>query len=128
MKLIFCLLAVFIISSVSFAQSVSLRGQVTDQIGGTFAFGGGDAPVLDSNNQPVSDSSGKLLLAPITSIERYRRTLLFQKLGFTPSRIRELGGGATQFSINAGTRCCRRVSSTLDYSWATTGACDPISR
>src|SRR5262245_3509205 len=28
--------------------------------------------------------------------------LLFQKLGFTPSRIRELGGGATQFSINAG--------------------------
>jgi hypothetical protein len=70
--------------------------------GGTFTFGGGGAPVLDSNNQPALDSSGKVVTAPITSIERYRRTLLFQRLGFTPSRIRELGGGATQFSINAG--------------------------
>src|SRR5215475_12262542 len=70
--------------------------------GGTFTFSGGDAPVLDSSNQPVLDSSGKPLFAPITSIERYRRMLLFQSLGFTPSRIRELGGGATQFSINAG--------------------------
>src|SRR5215467_9017399 len=33
MKLIYCLLAVFIISSVSLAQSLSLRGQVTDQNG-----------------------------------------------------------------------------------------------
>ena len=33
MKLICCLLAVLIISSVSFAQTVSLRGQVTDQNG-----------------------------------------------------------------------------------------------
>jgi len=59
------------------------------------------ANVLDGNNQPVLDSSGKITLAPITSIERYRRTLLFQSLGFTPSRISELGGGATHFSINA---------------------------
>jgi hypothetical protein len=86
---------------------VRLRGDTVDNtslqnFGGTFTFGGGDAPSLDSNNQPVLDSSGKVFLAPITSIERYRRTLLFQKLGFTPSRIRELGGGATQFSINAG--------------------------
>src|SRR6266542_4490897 len=86
---------------------VRLRGETVDNtspqnFGGTFTFGGGDAPVLDSNNQPVLDSSGKFALAPITSIERYRRTLLFQSLGFTPSHIRELGGGATQFSINAG--------------------------
>src|SRR5499427_3260846 len=86
---------------------VRLRGEMVDNtspqnFGGTFTFGGGDAPVLGGNNQPVLDSSGKVTLAPITSIERYRRTLLFQSLGFTPSRIRELGGGATQFSINAG--------------------------
>jgi Carboxypeptidase regulatory-like domain len=86
---------------------VRLRGETVDNtspqnFGGTFTFGGGDAPVLDSNNQPVLDSSGKVVLAPITSIERYRRTLLFQKLGFAPLHIRELGGGATQFSINAG--------------------------
>jgi Carboxypeptidase regulatory-like domain len=86
---------------------VRLRGETIDNtspqnFGGTFTFGGGDAPILDSNNQPVLDSTGKVMLASITSIERYRRTLFFQRLGFTPSRIRELGGGATQFSINAG--------------------------
>ena len=86
---------------------VRLRGEAVDNtspqnFGGTFTIGSGDAPVLDSNNQPVLDSAGKVTLAPITSIERYRRTLLFQRLGFMPSRIRELGGGATQFSVNAG--------------------------
>src|SRR5215813_9080164 len=86
---------------------VRLRGETVESASpqnfdGAFTFGGGDAPVLDSNNQPVLDSSGKLLLSPITSIERYRRTLLFQRFGLTPLRIRELGGGATQFSINAG--------------------------
>jgi hypothetical protein len=86
---------------------VRLRGESLDSrspqnFGGTFTFGGGSAPVLDTNNQLGLDSAGKVLLAPITSIERYRRTLLFQRLGFTPARIRELGGGATQFSLNAG--------------------------
>jgi len=36
----------------------------------------------------------------ISSIEQYRRTLLFQ--GMTPSEIRALGGGASQFTINTG--------------------------
>ena len=70
--------------------------------GGTFTFGGGTAPVLDSNDQPVLDPSGVPLLEPITSIERYRRTLLFQQQGLTALQIRLLGGGATQFSISAG--------------------------
>ena len=43
------------------------------------------------------------MLTPITSIERYRRTLLLQQLGYTPATIRALGGGATQFTINTGT-------------------------
>ncbi len=86
---------------------VRLRGETVDNIspqnfGGTFTFGGGSAPVLDANNQPVLDSAGKVVLAQITSIERYRRTLLFQRLSYTAARIRELGGGATQFSLNAG--------------------------
>jgi hypothetical protein len=86
---------------------VRLRGEGVDttspqNFGGTFTFGGGTAPVLNADNQPVLDSSGQPLPAPITSIERYRRTLLFQRLGFSPSQIRSLGGGATQFSINAG--------------------------
>ena len=86
---------------------IRLRGETDDNsspqnFSGTFTFGGGTAPVLDSNNQPLLDPTGQSKLAPITSIERYRRTLLFQQLGFTPIQIRALGGGATQFSINAG--------------------------
>jgi hypothetical protein len=71
--------------------------------GGTFVFSGGLAPELDANNQPVLDSSGNPILVNIDSIESYRRTLLFQQMGFSPSQIRTFGGGASQFSINAGT-------------------------
>jgi outer membrane receptor protein involved in Fe transport len=46
-------------------------------------------------------SSGQPVPAPISSIERYRRTILFQQLGYSPVQIRALGGGATQFSLNA---------------------------
>ena len=87
----------------SWRFGVRLRGQVdastaSQNFNGTFTFGGGQVePVLDANNNPTSQ------LAPITSIERYRRTLLFEQLGYSPAQIRALGGGATQFSINAGT-------------------------
>ena len=71
---------------------------------GRFTFGGGAlAPVLDAQNRPVLGANGQPQLAPVTSIERYRRTLLFQQLGDTPAMIRALGGGATQFTINTGT-------------------------
>lgn len=70
--------------------------------GGTFTFAGGIAPALDANGQIVLDASGNPLLEQIDSIERYRRTLLFQQMGKTPAEIRSLGGGATQFSIAGG--------------------------
>ncbi|PYU27872.1 MAG: hypothetical protein DMG32_04740 [Acidobacteria bacterium] len=84
-----------------------LRAQAEDSVArqnfnGTFTFGGGLAPALDANNQPALDASGQPLLTQITSIERYRRTLLFQQLGFSPAQILALGGGARQFSINTG--------------------------
>ncbi len=88
---------------------VRARGQTDDSVApqnfnGTFTFGGGAlAPVLDAGNQPVLDSSGQPELAPLSSIERYQRTLLLQQLGLPASEIRALGGGATQFNINAGT-------------------------
>ena len=86
---------------------VRLRAQTDDSaspqnFNGTFSFGGGLAPELDANNQPVLDSSGQPVLINVNSIERYRRTLLFQQQGLPPSQIRALGGGATQFSISAG--------------------------
>src|SRR5579863_1763990 len=70
---------------------------------GTFTFGGGDAPVLDANNRVVLDSSGQPVIEQINSIERYRRTLLFQQQGLSPAQIAGLGGGAAQFSVSTGT-------------------------
>ncbi len=70
---------------------------------GTFTFGGGSAPQLDENNQIIRDENGNILRTTINSLERYRRTLLFQSLGYSPAEIRTHGGGATQFSILGGT-------------------------
>ena len=86
---------------------IRLRGQWEDSVApqnfsGTFTFGGGLAPELDSNNQPILDGSGNQVLTSIKSIERYRRTRLFQRMGDSPAQIRALGGGATQFSIDTG--------------------------
>ena len=70
---------------------------------GTFTFSGGRAPQLDANNQIVNDpATGLPLMVQITSIERYRRTLLLRDRGFSAAEIRLRGGGATQFSITGG--------------------------
>lgn len=92
----------------SWRFGVRLRGQTDDSVSpqnfnGTFTFAGGALePVLNAQNQPVVDGQGQTMLAPITSIERYRRTLALMQLGYTPAEIRNLGGGATQFSISTG--------------------------
>jgi len=70
--------------------------------GGAFTFSGGLAPQLDANNRVVTDSSGQPVLINISSIESYRRTLLFQQLDLPGAQIRQFGGGASQFTINAG--------------------------
>jgi hypothetical protein len=69
---------------------------------GTFTFAGGTAPLLNANNQIVLDANGQPVLTNISSIERYRRTILFQGQGLTNAQIRLLGGGPTQFSIAGG--------------------------
>ncbi|HEY2934371.1 MAG TPA: carboxypeptidase-like regulatory domain-containing protein [Acidobacteriota bacterium] len=87
---------------------VRLRGvQISDEsrsnFGGAFTFAGGFGPQLNAANQVVLDpATGTPVLAPLTSLERYRRTLLFQGLGLSPQEIRNLGGGATQFTIAGG--------------------------
>jgi Carboxypeptidase regulatory-like domain len=71
--------------------------------GGTFSFFGvGNAPVLNSNNQVALGPNSQPLTAPITSLEQYRRTLLFEGLGYSPAAVQAMGGGASQFSIAAG--------------------------
>src|SRR6266568_4093778 len=81
--------------------------------GGTYTFGGGVAPLLDANNQIIRDPNGQPILQQITSIERYRRTIFFQRQGLTPAQVRTLGGGPTQFSINIGNP--RAAVSQIDF-------------
>ncbi|MBV8845504.1 MAG: TonB-dependent receptor [Bryobacterales bacterium] len=86
---------------------VRLRAQTDDNVSpqnflGTFTFSGALAPVLDASNQPVPGPDGQPVLTQIQAIEQYRRTLLFQGLGYSPALIRQLGGGASQFTLSSG--------------------------
>jgi hypothetical protein len=75
-----------------------------NNFGGTFTFfGAAGVPVLDANNQVVADpATGQPETTSISSLEQYRRTLLFQQMGYSPAVIRQLGGGASQFAIAGG--------------------------
>lgn len=79
-------------------RGVHITDVSPQNFGGTFVFSGGIAPQLDAGNRVVLDANGNPVLVPITSLERYRRTLLFQGR----SDMRTLGGGVTQFSLAAG--------------------------
>jgi hypothetical protein len=81
-----------------------------NNFGGQWVFTGGFGPQLDASNNPIAGTN-----TPLSSIERYRRTALFQSLGLTAAQqaycgagvsqaqcIRNLGGGANQFAINVG--------------------------
>jgi hypothetical protein len=75
--------------------------------GGQFSFTGALVPLLDANDNIVTmfdPSTQTQVPVPVfaSSIERYRRTLIFQQQSFTPAQIRALGGGAAQFMINTG--------------------------
>jgi hypothetical protein len=77
----------------SFIDDTSLNN-----FNGTFTFFGDTGPELDSNNQPIAGTS-----EPLTALEVYRRTLLFEGEGLPAALIRQYGGGASQFTLNAGT-------------------------
>jgi hypothetical protein len=91
----------------SFRAGFRVRGGGVEDLswsnfGGRVTFGGGIAPVLDAGNQVVRDAQGDIVFDTITSIERYRRTLLFAGMGLSAAEIRVRGGGATQLSITGG--------------------------
>ena len=78
-------------------RNINITQFSPQNFGGTFTFFGGvRGPVLDANDVPTGAT------APINSIERYRRTLVFQEQGRTPAEIRLLGGGASQFRLSSG--------------------------
>src|SRR6266404_3282666 len=84
-----------------------VRGQKLSEVsrsnfGGSYAFNGRIAPVLEVNNQPLKDAAGNIVTSQITSLESYRRTLLFRQSGLSGTQIRSLGGGADQLTIAGG--------------------------
>lgn len=87
-------------------RRVTLRDESRSNFVGTYTFAGGDAVALDADNQAVRDAQGLPLFENITSLERYRRTLLFTRPG-APARPagisdQQLGVGPTQFTISGG--------------------------
>lgn len=83
-------------------RGVQIDDLASSNFGGTFTFSGGTGPALDAANRVIRDQSGRPVQINISSIERYRRTLLFQQQGLTPAEIRESGGGASLLSLAAG--------------------------
>lgn len=79
-----------------------------NNFGGTFTFTGALVPTLDANNQPITNQP-----VFVDSLERYRRTLLGQRMGLTPTQIRAMGGEPSQFSIATGEP--RATVSQVDY-------------
>jgi hypothetical protein len=88
-----------------------LRDVSQQNFEGTFTFAGGTAPQLDAAGNVVTDAAGNPVLIQITSLERYRRTLLFatpncggagRPACLSSAEIRARGGGPTQFSISGG--------------------------
>lgn len=83
-------------------RAVAISDVAPQNFGGTFRFSSGPGPQLDANNQIARDAAGQPVSIPLTALERYRRTILFQRQGRTGAQISALGGGASQFSITAG--------------------------
>ena len=87
-------------------RHINLKDESRANFGGTFTFAGGDAVRLDANNQVVRDAQGNPLFDKISSLERYRRTLLFSRAGAPPKppgiTDQQLGVNPTQFSISGG--------------------------
>jgi hypothetical protein len=89
-------------------RNVSISDVNPNNFGGTFTFAGALVPTLDANNQPINSQP-----IFVDSLERYRRTLLGERLGLTATQIRALGGGPSQFSIASGEP--RSTVSQTDY-------------
>jgi len=85
----------------------TIRDTSPNNFGGTFIFAGGTGPQLNANDQPITNAQGNFVPVPLSSIERYRRTLVFMNRGLSAATIRSLGGGATQFSLAGGNPTAR---------------------
>ncbi|HYR76793.1 MAG TPA: carboxypeptidase regulatory-like domain-containing protein [Pyrinomonadaceae bacterium] len=106
-------------------RHVRINDLSPNNFGGQWSFTGGFGPALDANNNPIAGTTIQL-----SSIDRYRRTALFQQQGLTAQQqaycdpgssvaqcIRTLGGGASQFSINTGNAQASVSQTDLGVYW-----------
>lgn len=91
-------------------RSVLIKSISPSNFGGTYTFAGGTGPSLDANDQIVPGPA-----IAISSLERYRRTLAFQRQNLSAAQIRNLGGGATQFSIAGGNPAADVTQSDVSF-------------
>ena len=78
-------------------RSVDINQFSPANFGGTYTFFGGSfGPILDADGDAIGG------LDIVSSIERYRRTLVLLDQGRDPAAVRLLGGGATQFRLSDG--------------------------
>ena len=88
---------------------------------GSYSFNGSLGPALDGNNNPIAPCMATVAGTPgcqqLSSLEQYRRTVLFQQLGYSAAQIQALGGMPSQFSITAGDALAKagQVQSGLFY-------------
>lgn len=91
----------------AFRSGFRVRRGTSDEVSrtnfaGVVTFAGGTGPALDDQWNPILDANGAATTVALSSLERYRRTLALQALGYAPAQIRALGGGATQFLVAGG--------------------------
>jgi hypothetical protein len=83
-------------------RGVRLTDFADNNYNGTFTFAGGFAPRLDAGNNIVLGPNGSPILDPITSLERFRRTVRLQGAGLTPAELAARGAAASQFTVSGG--------------------------
>jgi hypothetical protein len=83
-------------------RGVSLSDLSSLNFNGRYTFAGRAAPELDADGNVMLDATGSHVMTQITSIEQYRRTLLFASRRLSPAEIRSRGGGASQFFVATG--------------------------
>lgn len=83
-------------------RTVSVDDVARQGFGGTVVFAGAAGPQLDASGQLVRGADGQPVMVALDSLERYRRTVLFQGMGLSPAAIRALGGGASQLNLAGG--------------------------
>ena len=105
-------------------RGVSIDDISPSNFGGAWSFTGGFGPEFDAGNNPIAGTN-----IPLSSIERYRRTAMIQANGLTAQQqaycgastlaqcIRALGGGASQFSINAGDPQADVSQTDIGFYW-----------